>query len=404
MIDYAEIAVSSGKGGDGLIHFMRIKYNAFAGPDGGDGAKGGDVHIIGTSTVKTLAHFRRKKFFNAQEGQKGQQNFKHGKNAPNIELKVPIGTIVTEYGTDKFIADISSEGQKVLLLEGGKGGRGNASFKSSTNQAPENNTLGAPGKSVKIKLELKLLSDIGFIGLPSVGKSSLLNYMTGSRSKTAEYHFTTLEPSIGILKISDSRSLIMADLPGLIEGASEGKGLGEDFLRHIERCGLLVHVLDPSQTSGFSDSADISEIADNLISNYQDIRLELQKWDKDILNKKELVLINKSDVLFEKDLNYLLNRFKDFFGKKYVKSSDNLFILENSSKGINTPIGIALSSTYSGEGISELVEFFNTYYERIIQDSHAQASKDSIHSNVLEIDIKNLPNKRIFFKYNKAKK
>ncbi|NCT55225.1 GTPase ObgE [bacterium] len=401
MIDYAEIKVASGKGGDGLSHFMRIKYNAWAGPDGGNGGKGGDVYIVGSSKIKTLSHFRRKKYYKSLDGQEGQQNFKSGRNSPYLELKVPIGTLVTNSDTHKLIADVSRDDQRVLLAAGGTGGRGNASFKSSTNQAPDNKTFGNEGESLNLRLELKLLSDVGFVGLPSVGKSSLLNFMTGSKSKTAEYRFTTLEPSIGVLKLAELKTLVLADLPGLIEGASEGRGLGEAFLKHVERSGLMVHVLDPFQNTGFTDKLSTEDIMTNLLNDYQVIRKEMQKWDKKILSKYELLLLNKSDLLKEGQAEDILFKLEHQFVSKYEKISESMYINTHPFKNSKIPVGIAYCSTYSGFGVTDVVNFFNTYYDNIIQGSQAQIVEESEQKSILEININNLPNKRIFFKFDK---
>lgn len=399
MIDTAEITVSSGKGGDGIVHFKRLKFNPMGGPDGGDGGRGGDVYVMASKDVKTLNLYKSKKKRIAVDGQNGQQNFKNGKNAPSLILKVPIGTVITDMESDKVLADISSFGQKILLLPGGNGGLGNAAFKSSRDQAPEKRTFGEEGKSKKIKLELKLLSDVGFIGFPSVGKSSLLNALTGAKSKIAEYHFTTLEPYIGVLKFNETKTLVLADLPGLIKGASDGKGLGEDFLRHTERCGLLVHVLDPSQTEAYFESKDPEQIALNLLENYDNIREELFKWDNKLAEKKEIVLINKSDMFKNDELFDIIKKFKKNFDLKYDTKYSDIFDCVETPFAINdNPVAVGGVSANTGEGLVPLKNFLFDYYDKIVTTSHEQLYEILEGSKILEININNVPNKRILFK------
>lgn len=399
MIDTAEITVSSGKGGDGIVHFKRLKFNPMGGPDGGDGGRGGDVYVMASKDVKTLNLYKSKKKRIAVDGQNGQQNFKNGKNAPSLILKVPIGTVITDMDSDKVLADISSFGQKILLLPGGNGGLGNAAFKSSRDQAPEKRTFGEEGKSKKIKLELKLLSDVGFIGFPSVGKSSLLNALTGAKSKIAEYHFTTLEPYIGVLKFNETKTLVLADLPGLIKGASDGKGLGEDFLRHTERCGLLVHVLDPSQTRAYFESKDPEQIALNLLENYDNIREELFKWDSKLAEKKEIVLINKSDMFKKEELFDIIKKFKKNFDLKYDTKYSDIFDCVETPFAINdNPVAVGGVSANTGEGLVPLKNFLFDYYDKIVTTSHEQLYEILEGSKILEININNVPNKRILFK------
>ncbi|PIR43882.1 hypothetical protein COV24_00315 [candidate division WWE3 bacterium CG10_big_fil_rev_8_21_14_0_10_32_10] len=385
MIDYTKISVFSGKGGDGREGYKRIKYNAFAGTDGGDGGKGGDVYIKVSKKEKTLLKYKTKKVFNALNGGNGLGNFRSGKNAPDLYLEVPLGTIVYKVSKDntkKIICDLRYEDSSYLLLKGGKGGFGNAHYKSSTNRTPEKHTLGEKGSGFDLILELKLLSDIGLIGLPSVGKSTLINVLTRGHYKTSAYHFTTLEPNLGILYLSPTKQLLISDLPGLIEGASKGKGLGDEFLRHVERCGLLIHVLDPSQTESYYNSKSQEYISCDLLSSYNVVRKELGDWSSDLLLKDELVVINKSDTL------------KDNIRCETLK---NDFV--NKLKGISTHriLGVLCVSAYTKSGIEDIKNILLQKYNDIISHSKSIIEDDSNSKKRRTIDLNNIPNKRIFF-------
>ena len=244
--DYAKIYAKAGNGGNGAISFRREKYIAAGGPDGGDGGKGGDIYFIVTPDANTLIDFRYKKKFKAQNGNNGEGARKSGKSGEDLYIKVPIGTIIKDAETGEVLADLSEKGQKELILHGGKGGKGNSNFATSTRQAPRFAGGGEEGEEKELILELKLLADVGLIGFPSVGKSTILSVVTAARPKIADYHFTTLEPNLGVVKPEYGDSFVIADIPGLIEGASTGAGLGTQFLRHIERTRLLLHVIDVS--------------------------------------------------------------------------------------------------------------------------------------------------------------
>ena len=244
--DYVKIYASAGKGGNGAVSFRREKYIAAGGPDGGDGGKGGDVYFEVDPDSNTLLEFRYKKKFKAESGKNGEGARKFGKSGEDIHIKVPIGTIIKDAQTGEVLADLSEKGQVELLLKGGRGGKGNCHFATSTRQAPRFSQAGEEGEEKELILELKLLADVGLIGYPSVGKSTILSIVTAATPKIADYHFTTLEPNLGVVKAEYGDSFVIADIPGLIEGASEGTGLGIQFLRHIERTRLLLHVIDVS--------------------------------------------------------------------------------------------------------------------------------------------------------------
>jgi len=377
MIDTAKLHVKAGNGGDGVVSFINVFYNPRGGPDGGNGGKGGNVYLQASNKVTTLFDFKTKRTLIAKSGTSGSKNYKYGKNGEDLVINVPVGTIVERLNNDKYevIADLLSLGDTVLVAKGGLGGFGNAHFKSSTNINPKESTEGKSGVEAILRLELKLLSNVGLIGFPSVGKSTILNSLANTNAKTASYHFTTLSPNLGVLKLSKDKQLIVADLPGLIEGASKGKGLGEDFLRHAERCGILIHVLDPTQTSEFlTNYSDINtdKVAKELISNYDTIRNEITTWSKTLSKKPEIVVVNKCDITEVKAIS-------DTLIKEVSKKLDKKVIL---------------LSAVSKEGIDTLVKELLANYDRIIKESEKQLyNKKS--DTFKHITIENMPNKRI---------
>ena len=313
-IDYVEIEVVSGRGGDGCVSFRREKYVPKGGPDGGDGGRGGDVIIVADENLNTLLDYRYKPYYKADDGQPGGGALKSGHDGEPIVLRVPVGTIVKDLEKGDVIADLDSNGMQVVAASGGRGGKGNNHFKSSTNQAPRKATPGRPSIRLKLALELKLLADVGLVGYPNAGKSTLLARVTAARPKIADYPFTTLIPNLGIVKLRDFKTLVMADIPGIIDGASEGKGLGLQFLRHIQRTAALLFLID-----GFS--SDVGAIYDSLYR-------ELAEYDPDLVHRRIVKVINKTDIIDPKKLKALQKKFPDF-----------LFI-----------------SAVTGEGIKELLE------------------------------------------------
>ena len=248
--DYVKIIVKAGDGGNGAVSFRREKYVAAGGPDGGDGGKGGDVYFEVDPDSNTLIDFRYKKKFNAENGNNGEGGHRYGKSGEDLTIKVPLGTIIKDASTGRVLADLSEKGEKELIMLGGRGGKGNSHFATSTRQAPRFSQQGEKGEEKELILELKLLADVGLIGFPNVGKSTFLSATTSATPKIADYHFTTLEPNLGVVKSEYGDSFVIADIPGIIEGASEGTGLGLQFLRHIERTRLLLHVIDVSGSEG----------------------------------------------------------------------------------------------------------------------------------------------------------
>ncbi|MGZ9223136.1 MAG: GTPase ObgE [Anaerolineales bacterium] len=279
--DQVEIHVKSGKGGDGMMHFRREKFIPHGGPDGGDGGKGGDVIFEVKSTLNTLSSFRQNQKFKAEEGVKGGPSQRTGHNGKALIIYVPPGTVLFDADTGELIGDLTEPGQQLTILKGGRGGRGNQHFATSRNQAPRTAEKGEPAEEKRIKLELKLIADIGLIGVPNAGKSTLLSVLTNARPKIAPYPFTTLEPNLGVANIDDDTTGVLADIPGLIEGASQGAGLGHDFLRHIQRTRVLIHLLD-----GLSEDP---------LADYSQINSELSLFDPNLSRKPQLVALNKID-------------------------------------------------------------------------------------------------------------
>lgn len=279
--DQVEIRVRSGKGGDGMVHFRREKYVPRGGPDGGDGGKGGDVIFEVKPTLNTLSAFRPNQKFAADDGGAGGSAQKTGRNGADLTIFVPPGTVIYDADTQTLLSDLTDAGQRLTICKGGRGGRGNQHFATSRNQAPRTAERGEPGEEKRLQLELKLIADIGLIGLPNAGKSTLLSALTNARPKIASYPFTTLEPNLGVAQVDDDTTIVLADIPGLIEGAAEGAGLGHDFLRHIQRTRVLIHLLD-----GLSNDP---------LADFSQINSELALFDPNLAKKPQIVALNKID-------------------------------------------------------------------------------------------------------------
>ncbi len=277
------------------MSFRREKYIPKGGPDGGDGGDGGDVILVGDKSIDTLLSLTHKPHFRAEHGVQGKGSQMHGANGEDKIVKVPLGTLVTDEESGELLADISVQGQELVVAKGGKGGWGNEHFKSATNQAPRETTNGEPIEEHILRLELKLIADIGLVGMPNAGKSTLLSAISAARPKVADYPFTTLQPHLGIAELDVNRRLIVADIPGLIEGAADGAGLGHRFLKHIERTGALLHLVDVMPVDG-SDP----------VSNYKSIREELERYSKELASKDEIVVLNKVDLLSTDERDSLL--------------------------------------------------------------------------------------------------
>lgn len=319
--DYVKILVKSGDGGNGAVSFRREKYVAAGGPDGGDGGKGGDVYFYVDQDLNTLIDFRFKKKFIAENGKNGEGNHRYGKSADDLYIGVPIGTIIKDAETNEVLADLSEKDQKELIFLGGRGGKGNSHFATSTRQAPRFSQGGEKGIEKELILELKLIADVGLLGFPNVGKSTFLSTTTSATPKIANYHFTTLEPNLGVVKSEYGDSFVIADIPGIIEGASQGVGLGIQFLRHIERTRLLLHIIDVSGIEGR-----------NPVEDFDIINEELKQYSEKLAKRKQIIVANKIDSMQDETL------YKEL--EKMAKERD---------------IEIFKISAVTGEGIKELL-------------------------------------------------
>ncbi len=294
-VDVAKIKIKAGDGGDGAVSFHREKYIASGGPDGGDGGKGGNIVFVADSNLSTLADFRYKRKYLAQKGENGKAARRNGKNAPDLIIHVPIGTLVKDAETGRLMADVSTK-EPVVVARGGKGGWGNTHFATPTRQTPRFAKPGLPGEEFDVQLELKLLADVGLVGFPNVGKSTLVSVVSQAKPVIANYHFTTITPVLGVVSMGEGSSFVMADIPGLIEGAWEGTGLGHQFLRHVERCRLLVHIVDISGSEGRDP-----------IEDFEIINRELEKFNPELAKRPMLVAGNKCDLATDEQIENLKN-------------------------------------------------------------------------------------------------
>ena len=298
-IDEARIEVMAGNGGSGSASMRREKFIEFGGPDGGDGGRGGSVYAVADRNINTLIDYRFAKMHQAKNGEPGRGADCYGKAGDDIELRMPVGTIIDNYDTGERIADLTTHGERICLAKGGEGGWGNIHFKSSTNRAPRQKTSGKEGERLKLKLELKVLADVGLLGMPNAGKSTFITAVSNARPKIADYPFTTLHPNLGVVRIGHEKSFVIADIPGLIEGASEGAGLGHRFLRHLQRTGVLLHLID---------MAPFDENIDN-VKDAQAIVNELKKYDENLYSKPRWLVLNKIDMIPEEEREQKVKEF-----------------------------------------------------------------------------------------------
>ncbi|MBA8761858.1 GTPase ObgE [Staphylococcus coagulans] len=344
-VDQVKISLKAGDGGDGITAYRREKYVPFGGPAGGDGGRGASVVFQVDEGLRTLMDFRYQRHFKAKKGENGQSSNMHGKNAEDLVLKVPPGTIVKDVETEQTLADLVEHGQSAVIAKGGRGGRGNSRFATPKNPAPDFSENGEPGEEIEVTLELKLLADVGLVGFPSVGKSTLLSIVSKAKPKIGAYHFTTIQPNLGVVVTPDQRSFVMADLPGLIEGASEGVGLGHQFLRHVERTKVIVHVIDMSGLEGRDPYED-----------YTIINQELKAYAQRLEERPQIIVANKMDI---------------------PEAHDQL---EQFKKKLNQPVKIISISSYTRENIDQLLyEIANTLDK--VKDVDFSATEEDIGVN-----------------------
>jgi len=303
-IDEAIIKVHAGKGGDGCASFRREKYIPKGGPDGGDGGRGGSIYAVADRNINTLVDYRYQRTHKAKNGEPGRGSDQYGAGAPDIFLRMPVGTVITDLQTGQVVADLSRDGQQALIAKGGQGGLGNLHFKSSVNRAPRQFTRGEPGEERELQLELKVLADVGLLGMPNAGKSTFIRSVSAARPKVADYPFTTLHPNLGVVRVDMDRSFVIADIPGLIEGAAEGLGLGHQFLRHLQRTRLLLHIVD---LAPFDESVDPVREAKAIVE-------ELRKYDQSLFEKPRWLVLNKLDMIPDGEREARIQSFLKDFG------------------------------------------------------------------------------------------
>ncbi|HNP25184.1 MAG TPA: GTPase ObgE [Nitrosomonas sp.] len=338
-IDEATIQVYAGKGGDGVASFRREKFIPKGGPDGGDGGSGGSIYAVADRNINTLVDYRFARVYRAKKGQNGRGSDCYGKGAEDIVLRMPVGTVIKNINTGEIVADLVDHQQKVLLARGGSGGLGNLHFKSSTNRTPRQFTAGEAGQESELKLELKVLADVGLLGMPNAGKSTLIRAVSAARPKVADYPFTTLKPNLGVVRIDHNRSFVMADIPGLIEGAADGAGLGHRFLKHLSRTRLLLHLVDMAP---FDENVDVVHEAQALIK-------ELRKYDESLYSKPRWLVLNKVDMLQEDQRKQVCQEFIHKLGWQ-----DKYFIV----------------SALTGDGCKQLTYAVMDYLEQLLASTN----------------------------------
>ncbi len=362
-VDKARIFIQSGKGGDGHISFRREKYVPNGGPDGGDGGKGGDIIFAVDKGINTLADFHYGGKYKAENGEDGNKRRMHGKNGSDLIINVPEGTVIKEAESGKVIADMSGDNSKVVVLKGGKGGNGNMHYATSTMQAPKYAQPGQPAMELEVLLELKVIADVGLVGFPNVGKSTFLSKVSNAKPKIANYHFTTLSPMLGVVDLDNARGFVVADIPGLIEGASDGAGLGHEFLRHIERTRMMIHVVDAASTEGRDPLEDLEAINN-----------ELERYNADITKKKQVIAANKIDMLPDGEDSEIIKKIKEKYEPLGVKVFATSTLTGKGIKDLLYYVSRTLSETESEPVVFEqeyfpeqelknIDESFNVYYD-----------------------------------------
>lgn len=372
-IDEAKIEVVAGRGGNGAASFRREKFVPRGGPDGGDGGKGGSVFAEADENLNTLVEYRFVKRYQAKNGEKGHGADRYGAGADDITLKMPVGTLIRDLDTDEIVADLTHHGQRVCLAKGGKGGLGNIHFKSSVNRAPKQATPGEEGEARSLQLELKVLADVGLLGMPNAGKSTLITAVSAARPKVADYPFTTLHPNLGVVRLDENTSFVMADIPGLIEGAAEGAGLGHRFLKHLSRTGLLLHVVD---LAPFDESVNPAEEALAIVN-------ELRKYDEALYGKPRWLVLNKFDMLDEEEAERRTAEFLEQIGWDYPQPDDRFQF------DMTTPRLFKISAL-AHQGTQDLVRQIGMYLneKKRLEAEAAAAEKAAAQAEITEMQPK----------------
>jgi len=368
-VDEVEIRVEAGDGGNGIISFRKEKYIEYGGPNGGDGGDGGDVYLIADESLNTLIDYRFERFHRAKRGQNGQSRDCTGRGSDDLVLKVPVGTRCVDVDTGEQLGDLTHKDQKLLVAKGGWHGLGNTRFKSSTNRAPRQKTDGTPGEIRNLKLELLLLADVGLLGLPNAGKSTLIRSVSAARPKVADYPFTTLVPNLGVVRLDTQRSFVIADIPGLIEGAAEGAGLGTQFLKHLERCRILLHIVDILP----ADGSDPLENAKTIIS-------ELERHNEKLANKPRWIVFNKLDLMFEDEAEEITRAVLsglNWKGEVHSISAFNKMGTQELSQKVMTFIEALPPEEAEAPIDGKTVEFkWDTYHEDAMSDVEDDLDED----------------------------
>lgn len=346
-IDKIKIKISSGQGGNGASTFRQEKFVAFGGPDGGDGGRGGSIFLEACQDMSTLLDFQYKSYFKADNGENGSRKNMFGRGGKDITIKVPVGTVIKDPQNQTIIGDLTRNGQRLLVAEGGRGGRGNARFKSNKMRVPSFSEPGEPAIERELELELKLIADVGIIGFPNAGKSTLISKLSSAKPKIADYAFTTLVPNLGVVRKRDGNSFVLADIPGLIEGASQGEGLGFQFLRHIERTRLLIHMVDVWGFMGSNVDSIKAKSCENPFSNFTQVNYELFNYSNELSKKKQIVVLNKIEGYPDAELINLIKCFEDSLGLRVGSFQE----IENNCLSTSSFLGLFAISTLSQEGV-----------------------------------------------------
>jgi GTP-binding protein len=379
-VDEAEIRVEAGDGGNGCVSFRKEKYVEFGGPDGGDGGDGGDVYLVADENLNTLIDYRFERFHNAQRGENGKSRQCTGKGGKDLYLKVPVGTRATDVDTGEQLGDLTSHKQQLMVAKGGWHGLGNLRFKSSTNRAPRQKTDGTAGEIRNLKLELLLLADVGLLGLPNAGKSTFIRSVSAAKPKVADYPFTTLVPNLGVVRLDSQRSFVVADIPGVIEGAAGGAGLGIRFLKHLERCRVLLHIVDVLP----ADQSDPLE-------NAQTILNELENYSEKVAGKPIWLIFNKIDLMLEDEVQEVIDRVVsglDWQGEIYTMSAFNKLGTGEICQKVMTFIESLPADKYSQESEAESVEFkWDSYHKETIDSYDDDLDDDDWDEDDYDVEV-----------------